>query len=198
MYSALGISLGFTVFIAILFSFLRPYNQAVYAPKLKHANEKHAPPPLGKAPWSWLTTVIHTREEMLIQQIGLDATIFLRFVRMCRNMFLVLTVVGLAVLVPVHWTESWTAPGDRQQWIIQITPLNVSAAAIWAQVAMAWLFDFVVIGFLWWNYRKILQLRRKYFESDDYQNSLHSRTLMVSLALCSLCAFTRLTCFQAV
>ncbi|KFA65945.1 hypothetical protein S40285_02386 [Stachybotrys chlorohalonatus IBT 40285] len=179
VYSALGISLGFTVFIAILFSFLRPYNQAVYAPKLKHANEKHAPPPLGKAPWSWLTTVIHTREEMLIQQIGLDATIFLRFVRMCRNMFLVLTVVGLAVLVPVHWTESWTAPGDRQQWIIQITPLNVSAAAIWAQVAMAWLFDFVVIGFLWWNYRKILQLRRKYFESDDYQNSLHSRTLML-------------------
>ncbi|KAH7310522.1 hypothetical protein B0I35DRAFT_75465 [Stachybotrys elegans] len=182
VYSALGISLGFTVFIAICFSFLRPYNQAVYAPKLKHANERHAPPPLGKQPWSWITPLVTTREEALVHQIGMDATIFLRFVRMCRNMFIVLAMLGLAILVPIHW-DNWNDIAEHgaapEQWIMQITPLNISVSGTWAQVAVAWVFDFIIIGFLWWNYRKVLQLRRKYFESEEYQNSLHSRTLML-------------------
>ena len=48
LYSAIGISIGFTLFLAVCFSLLRPHNQAVYAPKVKHADEKHAPPPIGK------------------------------------------------------------------------------------------------------------------------------------------------------
>jgi hypothetical protein len=181
IYSALGISLGFTAGIALLFSFLRPYNQAVYAPKLKHANEKYAPPPLSKEPWSWLTTVITTKEEALIPQIGMDATIFLRFVRMCRNMFLALALVGVAILVPVNLNGYMLPESQFEEppWVSRITPLNVGPPALWAQVAVEYLFNIIVAGFLWWNYRKILQLRRKYFDSEEYQNSLHSRTLML-------------------
>lgn len=44
---------------------------------------------------------------------------------------------------------------------------------------MGYAINFVIGGFLWWNYRKVLQLRRMYFESEEYQHSLHARTLMV-------------------
>ncbi|KAL7792107.1 hypothetical protein V8C37DRAFT_128999 [Trichoderma ceciliae] len=182
VYSALGISLGITAFVALIFSFIRPYNQAVYAPKLKHVDEKHAPPPMGKKPWSWILPLMHTQEEKLIQQIGMDATIFLRVMRMCRNMFLILAVIGISVLVPVHSTLSVKFPDattDSNSWILNITPLNVYGRVLWAQVVIAWIFDIIVCFFLWWNYRRIMQLRRKYFESEDYQNSLHSRTLML-------------------
>ncbi|KAH7131522.1 hypothetical protein B0J13DRAFT_105778 [Dactylonectria estremocensis] len=181
MASALGISVGFTVFTAIVFSLLRPYNQAVYAPKLKHADEKHAPPPLGKAPWSWLATVWAAKEEELIHSIGMDATVFLRFVRMCRNMFLTLSVTGIGIILPIHLSNYSLAEdvGSAKQWVSKITPLNVKESAIWAQVVIAWVFNIIVAGYLWWNYRKILQLRRKYFETEDYQTSLHSRTLML-------------------
>lgn len=110
----------------------------------------------------------------------MDATIFLRFIRMCRNMFLALAVVGVGILVPVHYTK--TDPGTLKdiEWTQRITPLNVWAEDIWVQVVVAYLFDLIIVGFLWWNYRKVLMLRRKYFESEEYQNSLHSRTLMVS------------------
>ena len=175
-------SLGFTAFIALAFSFLRPYNQAVYAPKLKHADEKHAPPPLGRQPWSWITPLLNTREEVLMHQIGMDATIFLRFVRMCRNIFLVLAVLGIGILVPVHMygTEIDKVAGNDNKWILLITPLSLSnQKSMWAQVAVAWLSEIIIAAFLWWNYRKVLQLRRKYFESEDFQNSLHSRTLLV-------------------
>lgn len=180
MYSALGISLGFTIFTAITFSLLRPYNQAVYAPKLKHADEKHAPPPLGKAPWSWITTVWGTKEEQLMHSIGMDATVFLRFVRMCRNMFLTLSITGVGILLPIHISNfSFTGQATDTQWVTKITPLDVKESAIWAQVVIAWVFNIIVAGYLWWNYRKILQLRRKYFETEEYQTSLHSRTLML-------------------
>ncbi|PFH59943.1 hypothetical protein XA68_11682 [Ophiocordyceps unilateralis] len=180
LLSALGISLGFTAFIAICFSFLRPYNQAIYAPKLKHADEKHAPPPIGKKPWSWVTPLMRTTEASLVQQIGMDATIFLRFIRMCRNLFLVLALVGMAILVPVNVTNSVKEyQGHRTEWIMQITPRDVFGRPQWVQVIVAWIFNLVIIAFLWTNYRSVLQLRRQYFETDDYQNSLHSRTLML-------------------
>ncbi|KAH6610020.1 hypothetical protein Trco_000040 [Trichoderma cornu-damae] len=182
VYSALGISLGITAVVALLFSFIRPYNQAVYAPKLKHVDEKYAPPPMGKKPWSWILPLMHTQEEKLIHQIGMDATIFLRVMRMCRNIFLILAVIGIGVLVPVHSTSSVKFPGaetDSNSWILTITPLNVYGRPLWAQVVIAWVFDIIVCFFLWWNYRRVMQLRRKYFESEDYQNSLHSRTLML-------------------
>lgn len=175
-------SLGFTIFATIFFSLLRPYHQSLYAPRLKHADDKHAPPPIGKKPWSWITTLWGASEETLAQQIGMDATIFLRFVRMCRNMFLVLSVIGVGILVPIHITE-YNKIGPQQLWLIKLTPENTWAKAQWAQVVVAWLSNIVVAFFLWWNYRKVVALRRTYFESDDYQNSLHARTLMVRILI---------------
>ncbi|CAM1507543.1 Fc.00g071840.m01.CDS01 [Cosmosporella sp. VM-42] len=177
LYSALGTSLAFTFFIALLFSLLRPYNQSIYAPKLKHADERHAPPPIGKEPWSWITALWQTKEEHLIQQVGMDATVFLRFCRMCRNMFLVLSIVGVGILIPVYSSKKGSYADSN--WVNSITPMTVWGSAIWAQVVVAWLFNIIVAGFLWWNYRKIHQLRRKYFEGEEFQNSLFSRTLML-------------------
>ncbi|KAI5458708.1 hypothetical protein BGZ63DRAFT_362848 [Mariannaea sp. PMI_226] len=179
MYSALAISLSFTAFTAIVFSLLRPYNQAVYAPKLKHADEKHAPPPLGRAPWAWIATVWSTKEETLIQTIGMDATVFLRFIRMCRNMFLTLCVTGIGILLPINISSFSTINESGTKWVSKITPLNVKETSVWAQVVIAWVFNIIVAGYLWWNYRKILDLKRRYFQTEEYQSSLHSRTLML-------------------
>lgn len=110
----------------------------------------------------------------------MDATIFLRFVRMCRNMFLTLCVTGVGILLPVNVSKWQDYKGEKNpNWVVGITPLNTWAPAIWSQVVIAWCFNLIIMGFLWFNYRKVLQLRRKYFETEDYQKSLHSRTLMV-------------------
>ena len=178
IWTALGTSLGFTAGIAILFSLLRPYNQAVYAPRLKHADEKHAPPPIGKKIWSWVKPLWNSSEAEMVGYVGMDATIFLRFTRMCRNIFVILTVLGCGILIPINvkYVDQATKP---ESWLAVITPSNVWGSAQWAQVVFAYITNLTVCGFLWWNYRKVLVLRRKYFESEEYQNSLHARTLMV-------------------
>ncbi|KAI5457576.1 hypothetical protein BGZ63DRAFT_474712 [Mariannaea sp. PMI_226] len=179
MYSALAISLSFTAFTAVIFSLLRPYNQAVYAPKLKYANEKHAPPPLGRAPWAWIATIWSTKEETLIQTIGMDAMVFLRFVRMCRNMFLTLCVAGISILLPVNISSFSTTNESGTKWVSKLTPLNIKETSVWSQVVIAWVFNIIIAGYLWWNYRKILDLKRRYFQTEEYQSSLHSRTLIL-------------------
>lgn len=186
-------SVGFTVLATIFFSFLRPYHQALYAPKMKHADDKHAPPPIGNKPWSWVTTLWQATEEQLVQQIGMDATIFIRFVRMCRNIFLVLSVFGVCILVPVHITE-YNKIGPDQYWLVKLTPENTWASAQWSQVVVAYLFNITVAVFLWWNYRKVVALRRTYFDSEEYQNSLHARTLMVCRQTRETRVYMVLTC----
>lgn len=174
----MGSSIGITAGIALAFSLLRPYNSVVYAPKLRHADDKHAPPPLGKGIFAWIGPLWTTTEQDLVNLIGMDATLFMRFTRMCRNMFLILSVLGCCILIPINYTRS--VPYDDDSWLGRITPLNVWDTAQWALVVFAWLVNIIVCGFLWWNYRKVLVLRRQYFESMDYQQSLHARTLMVS------------------
>ncbi|KAF2735037.1 DUF221-domain-containing protein [Polyplosphaeria fusca] len=176
-------ALGITLAIFAIFLILRPFNTIVYAPRLRHADEKHKPPPLGKGLFAWVHPVFKTNEFDYVDKIGMDATVFLRIARMCRNMFAVLAIVGCAIIIPINVTESqkFAKKGDfKLQAIIMMTPQNLFGEILWAFIAVAYVFDFIVCGFLWWNYRGVHRLRRKYLESPEYQNSLHSRTLMIT------------------
>ncbi|KKA26845.1 hypothetical protein TD95_004862 [Thielaviopsis punctulata] len=178
LWTAISVSFGFTAFIAICFSLLRPYNQSVYAPKLKHADEKHAPPALGKEPWSWFIPLWRTSETDTVSHIGMDAAIFIRFTKMLRNIFLTLTVCVCPVIIPTNLTSGTDNAG--RSWLSNIGPSTVYGKAHWADVIAAWVTTLIVMAYLWWNYRRVLALRRAYFNTEEYQNSLHARTLMLT------------------
>ena len=95
MYASLTTAIAFTLFLALGFSLLRPYNSIVYAPKLKIADEKHAPPPMGRGIFAWVGPLVKTNEQDLVKLIGLDATVFLRFLAMCRNIFVLIALLDL-------------------------------------------------------------------------------------------------------
>ncbi|KAI9798185.1 MAG: hypothetical protein M1833_004934 [Piccolia ochrophora] len=178
---SLGTSIGFTLLIALLFSLLRPHNTTVYAPKLKHADEKHAPPSLGKGIFAWTIPILKTRETHLVDKVGLDATVFLRFCRMCRNLFLVMSVIGCGVLIPANVLggEKYLRVGYLSAFDL-MSPLIVLNKSLWAHVVCSWLFDIIIAYFLWSNYRAVVGLIQSYFKSAEYLSSLHSRTLMIT------------------
>jgi calcium permeable stress-gated cation channel len=109
----------------------------------------------------------------------MDAAMFIRIMQMCRNIFLIVAVLGTAVLLPIYYTTN-SDKDPTQKWFLRLTPLTVWGEPIWALVVLGYAFNIVICGFLWWNYRQIFRLRRLYFESEDYQSSLSARTLMVS------------------
>lgn len=111
--------------------------------------------------------------------------VFLQFLRMLRNIFLVLTAFGCGILIPVNviggsaFYKQW----DNIATLMKFTPQYIFGPKFWAFVLCSYLFQGTVCGFLWWNYRAVYRLKRAYFESADYQQSLHSRTLLVRRVL---------------
>ncbi|KAI1495179.1 putative DUF221 domain protein [Biscogniauxia mediterranea] len=180
-WSSLGYSLGAALLCALLFCALRPYNRTVYAPRLKHADEKHAPPPLTNGVFGWVQPVVKTREQVLVEKIGVDATVFLRFTKMSRNIFLILSAIGCGVYIPLNIIENnMNNASDSTNFFMKLTPLGVWGKACWAHVIVSYVFTGVLCFFLWTNYKAVTRLRRGYFDSPEYQESLHSRTLMIT------------------
>ncbi|KZM26972.1 uncharacterized protein EKO05_0004743 [Ascochyta rabiei] len=183
---AIGTSLAVTGAIFLAFLLLRPFNTIVYAPRLRHADERHRPPPLDKSLFAWYKPVFKTNEDYYVEKIGLDATVFLRFARMCRNMFITLAVFGCAIIIPVNITNQIKTRkiqnlSDESKFIfVMMTPSLLTGQVFWAFVVVAYVFDIIVCGYLWWTYRAVHRLRRRYMDSAEYQNSLHARTLMVT------------------
>lgn len=181
---ALGTSFGVMIIITLLFSILRPHNSVVYAPKVKHADKKHAPPPIGNGLFAWFPPVARYHEAHLVEKVGLDAAVFLRFTRMCRNIFTVLSLFGCGILIPVHVLRGNKAiiPHESTQSrnFALLTPQYTQGFPMWSHVVCSWVFDLVIVFFLWTNYKAVARLRREYFESPEYQMSLHSRSVWMT------------------
>ena len=152
----------------------------MYAPKTKIADEKHAPPPIGKGIFAWIKPIAQTKEDTLAEKIGLDATVFLRFTRMLRTMFLFLSLVGCGVMIPVNVLGRNKSKSHGITTFTVMTPLYLFGNLLWSHVVCAYAFDLIVAYFLWHNYRRVRRLRRNYFQSTEYQRSLHARTVMVT------------------
>jgi hypothetical protein len=185
---AIFTALGITMAIFVAFVLVRPFNSTVYAPRLRHTDEKHKPPPLGKGLFAWWNPIFKYNEDQYVETMGLDAAVFLRFARLCRNLFVVLAVVGCAVIIPINVINGKALQeklgqngiGQNYNAIFLMSPKGLFGEVLWAFVGVAYLFNVIICGFLWWNYRAVYRLRRRYMESADYQTSLHSRTLMVT------------------
>ncbi|KXT13375.1 hypothetical protein AC579_9064 [Pseudocercospora musae] len=168
--------------LALLFCFLRPYNNVVYATRAKYADSKHAPPPVNKGLFGWVPPIMKTREQDLVERVGLDAAVFMRVCRMLRNIFSMMAVLGCGIIIPVNLISS-----SKQEYakgvgfFYRMMPQYMYASqGFWAYVIVAWLFDIVICYFLWRNYRAVAKLRRQYFDSEEYQRSLSSRTLLLT------------------
>ena len=134
---------------------------------------------MGSGILSWIGPVSKARENVLLEKIGMDAVVFLRFTRMLRNMFVALGLIGLCIMIPVNVTQGADFLKSGGSGFAVMTPLFIFGGGLWAQVVVAWATNIIVGYFLWHNYRRVHQLRRTYFESADYQASLHARTLLV-------------------
>lgn len=177
-------SIVLTAVLGLLFCFLRPYNSVVYATRAKYADSKHMPPPIGKGLFGWVKPLMQTKEPELIRTVGIDAAVFMRVNRMLRAIFTILAAIGCGILIPVNVAASnqlLKTNGWSTGVFYLLTPQYMTGnQSLWAYVAVAWIFDLVICYFLWRNYRAITRMRRQYFESEDYQRSLHARTLMLT------------------
>lgn len=141
---------------------------------------------MGKGIFDWIEPIAKTKEQDFVDKVGLDAAVFMRTARMLRNMFIILSVIGCGILIPTYLltatgTNATSEAGSGTGFFIKITPIEMyGSSGLWATVLCAYAFTAVICYFLWRNYRAVVRLRRAYFDSTEYQRSLHSRTLLLT------------------
>ncbi|GAA6054811.1 hypothetical protein JCM3770_007446 [Rhodotorula araucariae] len=182
---AVGIQLALMVGVGLAalcaFSILRPNNSVVYQPKVKYAADEKRPPKIGKGLFDWIAPVVRTSEQEMLATIGLDSVTYLRFLRMCRNMFLCIAALTCAILIPVNvvYNLKYVKSGDRN-YLLMLTMSKVRGNWLWAHVVGTYLLTVVAFFFIWRNYDAIVRLRWQWFRSPAYQDMLYARSLMIT------------------
>jgi hypothetical protein len=56
----------------------------------------------SKGWFSWIKTIWRVSDEELLQKVGCDALLYIRFVRLLRKLLFVLSVIGVGALIPIY------------------------------------------------------------------------------------------------
>ncbi|RGB38934.1 hypothetical protein C1646_755152 [Rhizophagus diaphanus] len=183
--SQFGINLTLGFGTLVLFSFLRPRNVIVYSPKQFAPEDKQPPKIEENKLWGWVKPVLEANEKFLVNEIGLDAVMFIRFIKLCQNVLLCLLVFGACVIMPInifgtYRDNNYDIPSkDNPLQILSISYLE-QANWFWAHSVFTWLFSLIIYWFIFLEYKNYNRLRIEYFKSDEYRKSLHSKTLLIT------------------
>ncbi|KLT38381.1 DUF221-domain-containing protein [Cutaneotrichosporon oleaginosum] len=141
------------------------------------------PPALSGSFFAWLSPVIHVKEHEMIKNIGMDATVFLRFVRMLIWIFAVVSVYGVVLIILYvlynRNPDNKVAAADKQG-LGMLTSMNVQGNFIWGTLAVSYLITLTVMFFVWQNWHAVVMLRHHWFRSPGYTSKIYSRTLMIT------------------
>lgn len=178
-------SLGGSALLFVVFCIIRPHSSIVYAPKTRgddDRNKKLAAP--GKHPLSWIRVVLRAKNDELLEYIGLDATLYIMFISMLRNLFLIFSVFGILIMIPINVIynrkSSLASSVSKNDAFVLLTPTLIYGNTLYAHVFVTWLFDGIILFFLWRMFNKVIAMRRKKYMTEEYQNALFMRTLMVT------------------
>ncbi|KZT53055.1 DUF221-domain-containing protein [Calocera cornea HHB12733] len=167
-----------SVVTILAFNVLRPKNKIIYEPKSKYFEGDKRPPKISNGFFDWVRPLLTTNEDALMHLIGLDAVAYLRFGRMLRYIFIIIAALLCAVLIPVNvvYTKKNTT---NYNTLSMLTIGSVSGNILYVHVGMTYLITFIILGFVYMNWRRMVYLRRQFFNSPEYLESFYARTLMI-------------------
>lgn len=100
------------------------------------------PPPISGSFFAWLSPVIHVKEHELIKTIGMDAVVFLRFVRMLIMIFGVVSLFGAGLIglyVSYNLNPANAVPTGEKNGLSILTSMNVKGPFLWGTLAVSYL-----------------------------------------------------------
>lgn len=151
--------------VYIIFECVRG-NREVFAPKLRSQSDRCPPaPPSG--PFAWVMPIVKLNDEDTLKAAGLDALVFLRFLKLCAKMMLACGVVGLILLAPIYAT---TGPGmEGVNGISHYTMGNIKQGGdrLWAPLLCMWGFTILFLYLMNEEYKNFVSLRQTFMRDGS-------------------------------
>ncbi|KAK9766773.1 phosphate metabolism protein 7 [Basidiobolus ranarum] len=174
--SSLLFNLGIAGGLYVAYIVVRHLDDSIYEPRTFMIEEEKRPPKLGKSPISWIIDVYKTPDKVLLKRIGLDAYVFLRFVRMCLFIFSIMSAISLVILLPVN-----TMNKDRSKGLNYFSISNITKpSSFWAHVILDYTFTGLVLYFMYRETSEYIKLRQQYLLSPEHQSNPISSTILIT------------------
>jgi calcium permeable stress-gated cation channel len=153
---------------------------------------RHQPPVIESKRWfSWIKPIIKIPDDILLEQIGCDALLYIRFVRLLRRLLLIMSIIGIFVLIPINIVATRTTgdwpPASGSIEILPIAGINLQNGKLradpnldwyWSPFAATWLFSLLIAYFMYRASCDYINMRQYFFRLPE--NEISMKSLMVS------------------
>ncbi|GAB4830819.1 Calcium permeable stress-gated cation channel 1 [Ancistrocladus abbreviatus] len=185
----IGLSAGVNILSAFIFLLafallrIQPFNDRVYFPKWYLKGLRSSPTHSGTFVTkfvnldfrsylrflNWMPDALRMPEAELIEHAGLDSAAYLRIYLIGLKIFIPITFLALAILVPVNFTNSTLALANVTYSNIDklsISNIPLGSQRFWAHIVMAYVFTFWTCYVLLKEYEMIATLRLQFLASE--------------------------------
>ncbi|PIN18178.1 hypothetical protein CDL12_09146 [Handroanthus impetiginosus] len=183
--AAINLLSALAFLLAFAFLRLQPINDRVYFPKWYKKGIRASPRSSGPSVkkfvnldfrtylkfWTWMPAALRMPEPELIDHAGLDSAVYIRIYLLGLKIFVPITILAFAVLVPVNWTGS-TLDDVKDLTFSDIDKLSISnvpsgSLRFVAHIAMAYVFTFWTCYTLYKEYKIITNKRLQFLASES-------------------------------
>ncbi|CAA7259132.1 unnamed protein product [Cyclocybe aegerita] len=178
--TALAVNAGLLLVEVGAFLFLKQRLWRIYSPRTV------LPPPdkraveLPSGPWKWVPALLMMPPEDIIRKNGLDAYMFLRFLRLLMIIFFVFTLSTFAIIIPANaaYIVSLHKGLDRISWI-NITDPN-DQLRFCAHVIVVYLLTAFVLYKIRGEMVHFVHMRHQFLISKSHSRLAQARTVLIS------------------
>ncbi|KAF9434390.1 hypothetical protein BGZ76_008105 [Entomortierella beljakovae] len=164
----LGIFMGFCI--------VRHWSKKIYQPRTYLVTQDIQSPILPLGAFSWVTASFKVSDTELLEKVGLDAYMYLRFLRMSAVFFWGCSLLSLPVLMPLNMLGGINEDGLRSFNIGNID----EKWRLWFHLALTYIFCMAAILLLWREMREFIRRRHAYLMSEKHAKTPQSTTILVT------------------
>jgi len=168
--AAINSGIALVVFSIFCYARRQPLNKFVYAPRTLHPafrQGRPAPPPISSSFFGFIMDVIRVPRSTYIACAGLDSYMFLRWMELCMALFGGMTVLGVAILVPVNYTAHGGVDGFES---ISMSNIPENSARLAAHILVAYCFAAWLYYLLYRLWMEYAELRRAHMAREALSN----------------------------
>mmetsp|Transcript_23297 Transcript_23297/g.56492 ORF Transcript_23297/g.56492 Transcript_23297/m.56492 type:complete len:746 (+) Transcript_23297:57-2294(+) len=155
-----------------IFECLRRTYTRFFAPRYPGSEDGNYPYP---SVFGWFYGIFCEPEDKILQKSGMDAVVYLRFLKLSWQIMGVLSILGMFILAPIY------AGGDNGEsglLRIGLSNLKQESSRLWAPALLMWIFSFFILYLIHKNYKELLEMRKVAMRKGD---SSHYTTMVIKV-----------------
>nr|CAG8540288.1 12156_t:CDS:2 [Entrophospora candida] len=176
-----GISSAISLYCLLQFEWNRRRKsmQYLYTPRTRLI--KNPSPPVPPGLFSWVKAAYRLDDKFYLTNVGLDALMYIRFLRMAFHFLLFNSLLVGPILLPINYTASASSTEERNNVdIFSVKNIKFDLNRLWAHMICTYIVSISWMYLLYKNYYSYMKLHKEYLLKKVDSGDISVRTVMIS------------------